>query len=160
MWPVQRQVVTLCMPHLLPQWTSEPLQEIHGSALPYSTASDMAVCVEGCITPPAALMHTHLQTLHRGRPRHISALSKRRCYAAGEAMPDREILRTLFGYLWNKEHGFRRRIGLAMGLLVISKGANITVSDFLGRDNRKWTCPQHWALCGGGGWRLPEGVCA
>ncbi len=50
-------------------------------------------------------------------------------------MPDREILRTLFGYLWNKEHGFRRRIGLAMGLLVISKGANITVSDSLGRDN-------------------------
>ncbi len=80
-------------------------------------------------------MHTHLQTVHRGRPRLIPALSKRRCYAAGEAMPDREILRTLFGYLWNKEHGFRRRIGLAMGLLVISKGANITVSDSLGRDN-------------------------
>ncbi len=42
-------------------------------------------------------------------------------------MPDREILATLFGYLWNREHGFRRRLAAAMGLLIVSKGLNITV---------------------------------
>jgi hypothetical protein len=48
--------------------------------------------------------------------------------AAGEAMPDREILGTLFGYLWAPEHGFRGRLAGAMGLLLASKALNITVS--------------------------------
>ena len=48
--------------------------------------------------------------------------------AAGEAMADREILGTLWGYLWNPEHGFRGRLAGAMGLLLISKALNITVS--------------------------------
>ena len=43
-------------------------------------------------------------------------------------MPDREILGTLFRYLWDQENGFRRRIAVAMGLLVVNKGLNITVS--------------------------------
>jgi hypothetical protein len=47
---------------------------------------------------------------------------------AGEAMPDREILGTLFGYLWNPEHGFRGRLAGAMGLLLASKVLNITVN--------------------------------
>jgi hypothetical protein len=51
--------------------------------------------------------------------------------ATGEAMADREILGTLWGYLWNPEHGFRGRLAGAMGLLLISKALNITVSSVL-----------------------------
>ncbi len=49
------------------------------------------------------------------------------CTAGDDALPDREILRTLFGYLWNPEHGFRGRLAVAMGLLCVSKGLNISV---------------------------------
>lgn len=46
---------------------------------------------------------------------------------ADKALSDSEILKTLFGYLWDSRHGFRSRLGLAMSLLLISKGLNISV---------------------------------
>lgn len=46
-----------------------------------------------------------------------------------QALPDEEILKTLAGYLLSGEQpGFRRRIGIAMGLLVASKALTIQVS--------------------------------
>lgn len=47
-----------------------------------------------------------------------------------QALPDEEILKTLAGYLLSGEQpGFRRRIGIAMGLLVASKALTIQVSN-------------------------------
>lgn len=46
-----------------------------------------------------------------------------------QALPDKEILRTLAGYLLSGEQpGFRRRIAIALGLLVASKGLTIQVN--------------------------------
>ena len=46
-----------------------------------------------------------------------------------QALPDNEILKTLGGYLLSGEQpGFRRRIAIAMGLLVASKALTIQVS--------------------------------
>ena len=65
--------------------------------------------------------------------------------AAGEAMADREILGTLWGYLWNPEHGFRGRLAGAMGLLLVSKALNITVSSAMSH-----TSSLHRACCRAG----------
>ena len=80
----------------------------------------------------------HPTVLHRGgevlpasqQRKHVerAPISCRNLLTTGEAMPDREIIRTLFRYLWDKENGFRGRIAVAMGLLTVNKALNISVT--------------------------------
>lgn len=78
--------------------------------------------------------------------------------AAGEAMADREILGTLWGYLWNPEHGFRGRLAGAMGLLLISKALNITVNFILPNISASTGHVVGHDQCLASSCRLPESV--